>query len=801
MPNESAFLPFLETFPTLLGLLPNSNTMTVHTQALPDSNHSKNPEKTMDLTVVSPSSNDEEFGIIPNGRPTILPPFDSLENVASSQGFLDNVDNDDDYLEDIPDHMTNSSRTFSTEAIADSKTTLKKFSDPVMEGENKAVSRSKWSVVILILLTIMTTSATLYWKVSEADKASDREAFVKSARIATMAFQNNLNGQLEAMSAMSSAITTFVGPTSSNNVSMSGKWLGTNISDIARLGCVLKRYTESYFVATFANNESNASGWESDASQIVTFLSAIDTSDLEENNLVDAKTPHRVRSVSGQHDAQGEHLVRLEVLFSFPQDTTAWNYNFTNEASFPDDLASLLVSQQAIMGSTVVRSPPLGVMLPILFPILDSPGGTAEGMIVAFTSWNKILSFPKIDGCDKLIAVVEQILGCSPDSHGSTAHSFALEAGTVATYLVEGQWHDHPHDSVSIHFEIPDEFGHLGTRVVELASPRPCNDTSFGPTKNRLVLYPAEERDGRSSEALLYSMIALAVGAAILVAFGIFDWRIRRRHALISNQAIRSRELVSSLFPANVHERLLQGTSFARVPNAFDESLSMGRNWPVESPGPSKDVDGNGNGGSGPKPNVQCSGNPSTLEYSDHDSSLSSEGKENSAAYKITKSDSEDSVDDEDAHRPVATSLRSLRFEPPIQRLRSYLTSELPPSTYHSTSSQGGTTQSTITPVSLLDEPIADLFPECTVIFADIAGFTAWSSVREPAQVFKLLETLYSNFDRIAKRRGVFKVETIGDCYVSTAEQDVIMDFSPLTKLIFLCNIGCCHRPSRTSIR
>ena len=31
--------------------------------------------------------------------------------------------------------------------------------------------------------------------------------------------------------------------------------------------------------------------------------------------------------------------------------------------------------------------------------------------------------------------------------------------------------------------------------------------------------------------------------------------------------------------------------------------------------------------------------------------------------------------------------------------------------------------------------PIADLFPECTVLFADIVGFTAWSSMREPAQV------------------------------------------------------------------
>jgi hypothetical protein len=64
-------------------------------------------------------------------------------------------------------------------------------------------------------------------------------------------------------------------------------------------------------------------------------------------------------------------------------------------------------------------------------------------------------------------------------------------------------------------------------------------------------------------------------------------------------------------------------------------------------------------------------------------------------------------------------------------------------------------------------KPIADLFPNCTVMFADIVGFTAWSSVREPVQVFILLESVYHAFDTIANQRRVFKVETIGDCYVA----------------------------------
>jgi class 3 adenylate cyclase len=66
-------------------------------------------------------------------------------------------------------------------------------------------------------------------------------------------------------------------------------------------------------------------------------------------------------------------------------------------------------------------------------------------------------------------------------------------------------------------------------------------------------------------------------------------------------------------------------------------------------------------------------------------------------------------------------------------------------------------------------KPIADLFPETTIMFGDISGFTAWSSTREPSQVFVLLETVYKAFDEIARRRRVFKVETIGDCYVAVA--------------------------------
>jgi hypothetical protein len=46
--------------------------------------------------------------------------------------------------------------------------------------------------------------------------------------------------------------------------------------------------------------------------------------------------------------------------------------------------------------------------------------------------------------------------------------------------------------------------------------------------------------------------------------------------------------------------------------------------------------------------------------------------------------------------------------------------------------------------------------------FVSCGDDIAWSSVREPTQVFQLLETIYHAFDEIARRRRVFKVETVG---------------------------------------
>jgi class 3 adenylate cyclase len=54
-------------------------------------------------------------------------------------------------------------------------------------------------------------------------------------------------------------------------------------------------------------------------------------------------------------------------------------------------------------------------------------------------------------------------------------------------------------------------------------------------------------------------------------------------------------------------------------------------------------------------------------------------------------------------------------------------------------------------------------------MFADVSNFTYWSSNHDPSQVFTLLESLFFEFDRIATEIDVFKLSTVGDCYIAAA--------------------------------
>jgi class 3 adenylate cyclase len=62
---------------------------------------------------------------------------------------------------------------------------------------------------------------------------------------------------------------------------------------------------------------------------------------------------------------------------------------------------------------------------------------------------------------------------------------------------------------------------------------------------------------------------------------------------------------------------------------------------------------------------------------------------------------------------------------------------------------------------------IADKFPEATVLFADIVGFTEISSSVPPEELVRMMNVIFSAFDRLTEKHGLEKIKTIGDAYMA----------------------------------
>ena len=89
--------------------------------------------------------------------------------------------------------------------------------------------------------------------------------------------------------------------------------------------------------------------------------------------------------------------------------------------------------------------------------------------------------------------------------------------------------------------------------------------------------------------------------------------------------------------------------------------------------------------------------------------------------------------------------------------------------------------------LNILPKPIADQlkqfegslaqqFPEATILFADIVGFTPLAAQMSPLELLNLLNQIFSAFDKLAQKHGVEKIKTIGDAYMAASGLPVPTD-------------------------
>jgi Adenylate and Guanylate cyclase catalytic domain len=289
--------------------------------------------------------------------------------------------------------------------------------------------------------------------------------------------------------------------------------------------------------------------------------------------------------------------------------------------------------------------------------------------LVASLPWDTFFSVLSQDGGvdADMVLVVESTC---PNQDVPVVFTYELDGGDAPIYLGLGDLHDTTYDHLVHYTELMVAEGNVCRYI--------------------LAIYPstAVEEQNTTTQPIIFAVIMAMLFLAAAIFFLVYDYFVQRRQREAMNEAARSNAIVSSLFPAEIADRLFN-------------NIEQNNNKKTKNP-----------------------------------NKLSNMGT---------------SIKDIEKN----TDGMGQKF-----RLKSYLDEEGEEAEKNkAAAAKGG--------VILESKPIADLFPNTTVLFADIAGFTAWSSVREPSQVFTLLETVYKAFDKTAKRRKVFKVETVGDCYVS----------------------------------
>jgi len=274
-------------------------------------------------------------------------------------------------------------------------------------------------------------------------------------------------------------------------------------------------------------------------------------------------------------------------------------------------------------------------------------------------------------------------------------------------------------------------------------------------------------------KAIVCAFLNLIVIAVMGIIFVIYDSRTRQRESLLLQSITRSEAIVNSLFPEIVRDRILEEGNWTeskpKLTSAYSSNMESALdvneknnyyrpNATIKLDNKPRNNSNNNNGSDYTHSNSgSISDEPIINNSRDKVMPSTSTQKENSSLLSVPKQttsnhsvESSPNATDYDGHGNGDTILDTFQQNTQVR----------PASITNSPSNHSSLPSSS-------SRPIADYFPSATIMFADIVGFTSWASIREPAQVFKLLETVYGRFDKIAKRKGVFKVETIGDCYVA----------------------------------
>jgi len=364
------------------------------------------------------------------------------------------------------------------------------------------------------------------------------------------------------------------------------------------------------------------------------------------------------------------------------------------------------------------------------------PEGTPSVNVVLRNSFGETLTFQVENNNNN----IDEKDNDDEEDEGSSATSFLIgqgdqhskeyDASAVSKNISDGvldRLQDMPGipTAISRHPHSAEELAAAGYTVTnELLAKMGNDDPMSGAPSIEMTIYPTKifEDSYTSNHPLVFTLVLAAMA---LFAIAIFFWYSRSVHIRqqqLMEKAQRTALVVKSLFPSNVRDRIMQEAEESAIKKQIKRLRAKEKRKSQQLEGSHSNVGsifGAGDGGGGSIGGGVSVGSVGS-RYSRR-GSISSQIRRGSGPSRRTSGPSGLRTSEVTVARN-----NSLGFDNPYG-----------------------------------SKPIADHFSSTTVLFADMVGFTAWSSVREPTQVFTLLETVYHAFDKVARKRGIFKVETV----------------------------------------
>jgi hypothetical protein len=278
------------------------------------------------------------------------------------------------------------------------------------------------------------------------------------------------------------------------------------------------------------------------------------------------------------------------------------------------------------------------------------------GVLRTTVEWSALFQDALPYGSDGVVVVL---------SNGATCgqiYSFQVN-GPETVYLGEGDLHDINHEKLKQVAPILPP-NHFNTNSTMLASYCPYT----------ITIYPSSEleRSYHSNTPLLFTSVVVSIFLLAACLFGCYDYMVEQRQATITKTATRSNALVSSLFPEQVHSRLMGGIGGGGDPSKNNRDSNSGNDEKNKKNG---------------------------LD-DEHDNTKDLIPKEERGGTIVGRTTLSKTAD------ILYNKAMKQQQQPGEQSV-----------------------------IAFHSKPIADLFPSTTVMFCDIVNFTAWSSVREPTQV------------------------------------------------------------------